>query len=151
MAVAQHHIRRPHVGLNDSPDQRTVASVDPRPEINRPVPEVLRRQVLGLARKANWNGFGARAVPRRACEAALNFLERVLSEGLPEPDSLAPSVIGAVSMEWDAPAARLAVDAAGDSGSLFEVSWAWPLGPAGSEQADADRVIERLQQFVTLR
>jgi len=65
------------------------------------VPDALRRDILGLQRKPGWNGRGSRAIKKKDCEAALDFLSLVLARMpmLSDP-RFGPSPRGGVPLTW---------------------------------------------------
>jgi hypothetical protein len=49
----------------------------------------------------DWDGMGARAVPSRIVEAAIQKLKQIRSEGqLPPPSAVSATPLGRVAMEW---------------------------------------------------
>lgn len=64
------------------------------------LPKRFREQVHALARRAGWRAGGGRAITRRDCDTAVNFLEVALGSGVPEPSAISPSPLGAVAFTW---------------------------------------------------
>src|SRR5437762_1396532 len=76
------------------------------------LPDDLRVRILSLPRDAGWDGEDAEAITPATCQAALSFLEDVVARnpGVPLPASVAPTVLGGVSLYWKEDCARLLVE-----------------------------------------
>src|SRR4051794_33062414 len=70
-------------------------------KMRRSQPEPYRSRILGLERRYNWNGAGARAIRHSTCIAALQLLDWLMAEhpglGLPRPS---PSPRGGILLTW---------------------------------------------------
>lgn len=78
--------------------------IDALPIEANSLPDQFKKGVRDLQRTWNWDGLGARAIRKNACEGALEFIKHIWESephiGLP---IVSPSIRGAIMLTWRFP------------------------------------------------
>jgi hypothetical protein len=59
-----------------------------------------RSLVASLRRARDWDGLGAKAITKEICDHAITFLDAAEERGIPAPEFVCPSALGAIALEW---------------------------------------------------
>lgn len=109
------------------------------------LPDEFRDRILGLERRYNWDGAGARAVCKSACKAAVQFLEWARAHrpdlSLPRPS---PSPRGGVMLTWRSGERHLTVRFSSGEIDPLPYEWEGPDYDYGSGTGSREEVLARI-------
>jgi hypothetical protein len=110
----------------------------------------MRRSILDLERRYNWNSRRARAVRKATCEAALDFVALACAHRLPEPIAVGASPRGKVFLEWRNERGLAMAEVSRDPSNVY-YQLATTDGYIEQEELPAGEVIERIRTLYSLK
>ena len=125
------------------------------PEVRQPViatgTREKREEIASLKRPADWNGMGAPAITKKACDDAVAFFDYAVANGVPCPDYVVPSALGAVAFEWrrDGKNWYVRVHSRGPDGCFFQ--WEDSEGHRGQGRYDIHTATNMIKEFASIR
>jgi hypothetical protein len=110
-----------------------------------------KEAIASLKRAADWDGLGAKAITNRACDDAIAFLDYAVSSGVPQPDYISPSSLGAVSFEWhrDGKKWYVRVHSRGADGCFYQ--WKDAEGHRGQGRYDISTATRMIKEFASIK
>jgi len=108
------------------------------------VPTDLRNRVFAMERQENWDFDGGKAIRRCDCEAAVEFLEVALRDGVRTPNSVAPSPLGRVALSWRIGANLVYLEILAEDKDHLYFQWGGPTDGAKEGTIEITDFINRL-------
>jgi len=126
-----------------------ITTVKKKPTIQLPFPVRESRipDISSMSRPPDWDGLGAKAISRTACQASVSFLDRASSLGIPQPKFVTPSPLGGIAFQWNTNGHRLKVRVFGEGPEECSFQWIQLPDAVKEGKGDIDTVLDSLSGF----